>query len=381
MNRLWVRLSLTSVAIIFVVGILPSLLYLLADDKELISGTREYLVEDVDIVEPLGLSEAELDTLATQLAQTFRKDSADTLQEFTMAAIVLGLIVWVVVIRTLSGPLEKLVEATTAVASRDLDYRVSIKGTRELVALAESFNQMTASLSRSENLRQNMMADVAHELLTPLTVLEGNLRAILDDVYEMNKEEMGYLYEQTHHLIRLVKDLRQLAQAEAGQLQFNRQPVDVGALVEEVSATFALAAGEEQIFIQYHLPPNLPTIDADLSRLRQVLHNLLANAIRHTPQGGEISIHAMQARDELWLSVEDTGEGIEANLLPQIFGRFYRTDDEAQRWDSGGSGLGLAIVKAIVTAHNGRVDAKSPGKDQGSTVTVYLPLSDSSPDE
>lgn len=375
MDRLWVRLSLTFGLIILVVGIFPSIFFVLADTDDLTIGLRDYLVEDLNVTEYLELSEGELDRLSAQLARDFRQDEIDAIQNFILTATIFGLAAGIFVSRIVSKPLEKLVEGATAVSAHNLDHRVEINGSREFVELASAFNQMTASLSRSETLRQNLMADVAHELLTPLTVLDGNLRAILDGVYEMNTEEVGYLHEQTHHLIHLVKDLRQLAQAEAGQLAFDWQMVDVASLVESVSATFTLAAEEKGIAIEHDLPTHLPALKADPARLKQVLHNLLANGLRHTPDGGTITVRALQAENELWLAVEDNGEGIPAAELPHLFDRFYRTNATAKRRDSGGSGLGLAIAQAIVGAHNGRIDAKSPGQGLGSTFTVYLPLS------
>ncbi|MEM7113612.1 MAG: ATP-binding protein [Chloroflexota bacterium] len=374
MDRLWVRLSLTFGLIILVVGIFPSVIFVLTNTDDLTIGFRDYLVDDLNVTEYLELSEAELDTLSTNLAREFRQDEIDGIQNFILTATIFGLAAGIFVSRIVSKPLEKLVEGATAVSAHNLDHRVEIEGSREFVKLASAFNQMTVSLARSETLRQNLMADVAHELLTPLTVLDGNLRAMLDGVYEMNTEEVGYLHEQTHHLIHLVKDLRHLAQAEAGQLAFDWQSVDVASLVESVSATLTLAAEEKGIAIEHDLPTNLPTLRADPARLKQVLHNLLANGLHHTPNGGTITVRAMQADNELWLSVEDNGEGIPATDLPYLFDRFYRADAGAKRRDSGGSGLGLAIAQAIAVAHNGRIDAKSPGESLGSTFTVYLPL-------
>jgi signal transduction histidine kinase len=216
------------------------------------------------------------------------------------------------------------------------------------------------------------MADVSHELRTPLTALEGNLRAALDHVYDLDEEQIANLYEQTRHLIRLVNDLRELSLAEAAQLPLDLRAVDLTPLVEETAAIFELLADEKDIRLALDLAPALPPVQADRVRIRQVLHNLLANALRHTPGGGTITIRTQPAADGVALAVTDSGEGIDAASLPHVFDRFYRTDPSRSR-ETGGSGLGLAIVKAVVEAHGGIVEAASPGLGHGSTFTLHLP--------
>jgi signal transduction histidine kinase len=233
---------------------------------------------------------------------------------------------------------------------------------------------MSAALEKGEQLRRNLVADVAHELRTPLSVIQGNLRAILDDVYTLDKEEVARLYEQTRHLSRLVNDLHELAQAEARQLPLNRQPANLNDLVALTGETFAPVAETKGVSLEMILPAQTISLNVDSTRLRQVLHNLLNNALRHTPKGGRIMLNLEPNSEAINLSVSDTGEGIPPDHLPHIFNRFYRADAVRSR-ESGGTGLGLAIARAIVEAHNGQISAASSGAPgQGSTFTVTFPI-------
>lgn len=293
---------------------------------------------------------------------------------------VLGILFGVVASRSLTAPFNRLAEAARAVGARDLSHRVEVTGSDEVKEVARAFNDMAAALEEAETLRRNLVADVAHELRTPLSVLQGNLRAILDDVYSLDKSEIARLYDQTRLLGRLVNDLRDLARAEAGQLQLNLQATDLARLVQDTVATFGPVAEAEEVTLSVQIPADLPPVRADSARIAQVLHNLLANALRHTPAGGTISLRAGHAEvpegggAHLWLAVQDTGEGIPPEHLPHLFDRFYRADSARSR-AAGGAGLGLAIVRAIVEAHGGQVSAASDGvPGQGSTFTVRLPL-------
>jgi two-component system OmpR family sensor kinase len=277
--------------------------------------------------------------------------------------------------RSLAAPLNELAQAAKTIGAGDLSRRVSIKGTQEMVDVAVAFNQMASELDTATQLRRNLMADVAHELRTPLTVLQGNLRAILDDVYAMDKTEIARLYEHTRHLTQLVEDLRIVALAESRQLPLNLEEVDVMPLLQEVHASFGSIAAEEGISLASDLPDEALPTRIDTARIKQVLYNLLSNAIRHTSAGGSISITllARSTESEIGIIVSDTGDGITGQHLDRVFDRFYRTDLARTR-DTGGTGLGLAIVKAIVEAHNGRVSVSSAGSGMGATFTIWLPL-------
>ncbi len=324
---------------------------------------------------PLGKNE-----LSASEQAFLQKVNLSILQAGVIAA-VLGLALGIVIARGLSAPLQSLSAAARRIAHGDLSQRVPEKGSQEIAELAQSFNEMASALAQAETLRQNLVADVAHELRTPLTVLQGNLRAILDGVYQPDNAEIARLYDQTRHLIRLVNDLRELTQAEAGQLALNRVSVNLNALARDTISLFEPVAAAENITLHADLPPDLPTVSADRARLSQVLHNLLANAIRHTPAGGTVTLHGGSNAKSVWLAVSDTGEGISAEDLPHVFDRFYRAD-RARARTTGGSGLGLAIARAIITAHGGEISAASDGiAGQGSTFTVQLPREKKNTDE
>lgn len=285
---------------------------------------------------------------------------------------VVGITLSIIASRSLTAPLSRLAAAAHDIGARDFSRRVELAGTDEVREVAQAFNEMADRLEQAETLRRNLVADVAHELRTPLSVLQGNLRALLDDVYPLDKEEIGRLYTQTRLLGRLVNDLHDLAQAEAGQLSLTCQTVDLAHLVCETASSHQPVAEEAGITLQTEIDPDLPGLWADEGRMAQVLHNLLANALRHTSPGGTVTIRAAATGSEVLLTVQDNGDGIAPEHLPHVFDRFYRTDRSRAR-DTGGAGLGLAIVRAIVQAHGGTVAVASDGEGQGSTFTIRLP--------
>ncbi|RME65672.1 MAG: HAMP domain-containing protein, partial [Caldilineae bacterium] len=278
-------------------------------------------------------------------------------------AALLGLLFGVVASWTLTAPLNQLVEGARAIGARRLDHRVPEQGSQEFREVAQAFNEMAAALEQAETLRRNLLADVAHELRTPLTVLEGNLRAILDDVYALDKEEIARLYDHTRRLHQMVDDLHELAQAEAGQLPLHRQPMDLAELAAETVDLFAPMAEEKGVTLQLEAAQPVRVL-GDRTRLGQVLQNLLINALRHTPAGGQITVKTWTEADRACVQVADTGEGIAAEDLPHVFDRFYRTDKARSR-DTGGAGLGLAIARALVHAHGGEITVTSQGKGRG----------------
>lgn len=298
-----------------------------------------------------------------------------------LGAGILGAIFSVAASRMLTAPLTQLANAARSIGAGNFDERLESHGSDEVAEVALAFNEMATQLQEAESLRRNLVADVAHELRTPLSVIQGNLRAIIDDVYPLNKEEITRLYTQTRLLSRLVNDLHELAQAEAGQLSLNRTETDLRPLLHEMLEIFAPMAEEQEITLHAELAPTLPAVPADSVRIRQVLHNLLANALRHTPAGGTITItsntkssntKSSNSTESVIIAIRDTGEGIAPEHLPNVFDRFYRTD-RARARDTGGAGLGLAIVRAIVQAHDGQISATSDGIGHGSTFTVTLP--------
>jgi signal transduction histidine kinase len=249
-----------------------------------------------------------------------------------------------------------------------------VGGSAEVADVSRAFNDMTAALEEAEGLRKNLMADVAHELRTPLSVLQGNLQAILDDVYPLDKAEVSRLYDETRLLGRLVEDLRELALADAGKLQMNLQPTDLGQVLRATCDHLVPAAEAEGVTLSVEAPGDLPVVQADPDRVAQVLHNLLVNALRHTTAGGSITVSSSQTDDGVQVAVADTGEGISPEDLLHLFDRFWRVDpsrSRGERWP-GGTGLGLSIAQSLVKAQGGRIWAESTlGK--GSTFYFTLP--------
>ena len=391
MNRLWVRLSLIFGTVILVAVLMPLAAFtVFVLTHEPPAGNQVGFAAASPLAIPLQSTAVQSTAVIAAPAgalppivpglppfrNPWRDIPADLLRSFVVAG-VLGVIGGIAASRVLAAPITRLAAAAHAIGAGDLGTRVPInRSSAEYEELTAAFNKMAADLQRADELRTSLMADVSHELRTPLTALEGNLRAALDHVYELDEEQIATLYEQTRHLIRLVNDLRELALAEAAQLPLDLRPVDLAPLMAETGAIFELLAEEKGIRLVLDLAPDLPCIEADRVRVRQVLHNLLANALRHTPDGGTITIAARPVAQPfagVVLAVSDTGEGIDAAARPHVFDRFYRTDPSRSR-ETGGSGLGLAIVKAIVEAHGGTVEVSSGGLGRGSTFTLRLPV-------
>jgi two-component system OmpR family sensor kinase/two-component system sensor histidine kinase BaeS len=293
------------------------------------------------------------------------------LMHFMALSLAVGLAGGFAVGRVVSSPVTALARAAHQLGSGELRVRVPVRGSHELRQLAAAFNKMAAALQQAETARNNLMADVSHELRTPLTVLEGNLRAALDHVQTLDEVEIANLYTQTRHLIRLVNELRELSLAETGQLALDKTPTDMCLLARETVQALEPLVAEKNVQLQVELP-SLPPALVDPLRIRQVLFNLLSNALRHTPSGGVIRVSGEHNSKGVMLNVEDSGEGLTSEQLTSVFNRFYRADKSRSR-ETGGTGLGLAIVKAILEAHGGTITAYSAGKDQGSCFTIALP--------
>lgn len=286
----------------------------------------------------------------------------------------IGLIGGVGISRRLARPLSDLAESARSLGKRDFQRRVTERGTEEIREVSRAFNEMAAALDHSERLRSSLLTDVAHELRTPLSVMEGSLRAILDDVYPLSKTEILHLYDQTLHLSRLVDDLHELTLAESNALRLNFRLTDIGQVLSEAAAIFAPVAESEGIRVNLEISPPLPLIPTDERRLKQMIQNLLVNAFRHTPEGGSIHIQVGASISGVWLEIKDTGVGIPESHLPFIFERFYRADPARSR-EQGGAGLGLAISKAIITAHGGTITVQNRVQPPtGTCFRVELPL-------
>lgn len=282
------------------------------------------------------------------------------------AALALGaLIAW-----RIMAPVQELTRAAERVAAGDLSGRVAVQTADEIGRLAQTFNQMADSLARADELRRRMTADIAHELRTPLSIIRGQIEAIQDGIFPPNAEHLDPIHQETLLLNRLVEDLRTLALAEAGQLPLQKTEADLNALLERIVAKFAPLAAEKEIRLQVDGTGSADKILIDVHRIEQVLTNLLANALRHTPRAGRIVLQ-LRSGEEVVVEVADSGPGIAPADLPHIFDRFWRGDRSRAR-DRGGAGLGLAIARQLVEAHGGRIWVESePGN--GSTFYFSLP--------
>jgi two-component system OmpR family sensor kinase/two-component system sensor histidine kinase BaeS len=287
----------------------------------------------------------------------------------------LGLAIAGFAFRGIAMPLSDVMEAADKVAEGDFTVRVDEHGRRNQFAqLARSFNRMTVELQRADQQRRNLTADVAHELRTPLHIIQGNLEGILDGVYPPDADHIEATLEETRTLARLVNDLHTLSQAEAGQLPLTIEPVDITDLLADIQTSFSGQAEAKniQLTVAFDGKPADLTVTGDAGRLDQVLSNLVMNAIRHTPAGGEIRLHARRENGRVIITVQDNGAGIPKEDLPYIFNRFWRGDKSRTHTDGAGGGLGLAIAKQLVEAHRGSIDVTST-LAQGTCFTLSLP--------
>ncbi len=284
-----------------------------------------------------------------------------------IAAVVLALIVS----RQLTRPLRRLAAAAGEIALGNLAVRINERTQDEAGQVGKAFDTMADALQQQEQARQSFMADIAHELRNPLTVLRGNLEAIQDGLLEPTPEQVSTLHGQSVTLSRLVEDLRTLSLASTGHLEIHRQEMDLRQVAGTVVTGFQPAAAERGIVLSLQAPNELPLVFADPERVGQALRNLIDNALRYTPAGGSVVVSLTAKGGQATVAVADTGGGVAPQDLPHVFDRFYRADRSRSR-ATGGSGVGLAIVKQLVEAQGGGVSAQSePGR--GSTFAFSLP--------
>jgi len=295
----------------------------------------------------------------------------------SLGALMFSVLLGAILARSLTRPLQDLTEATRAVADGDLQRQVPVRSRDEVGTLAASFNRMSLALDRSQRLRRQMTADIAHELRTPLSIIVGHLDAVEEGVLPPNAQTIGIMRDEAARLARLIDDLRTLSLADAGELSLARTPVEPGALLKRSAAAYQPAAQAAGIELAVEVAPGLPPVSVDAERMAQVLGNLLDNALLHVPRGGRIVLAARPAADGVELRVQDDGPGIPPEDLELVFERLYRSDASRQRY-AGGSGLGLAIAKSIVEAHGGSIQAES-APEAGTTFVVTLPVSASGP--
>ena len=290
-----------------------------------------------------------------------------------LLAVAIALLLTFVLSRRILAPVKALTHAARRVGKGDFSQRVHFKGKGEVGELARSFNSMADDLERAEQLRRNMVADVAHELRTPLSNIRGYLEAVRDGVMKPDADTIRSLDEEATLLSQLVDDLQELSLAEAGELKMDYQTEDIAKLIKQTVAVMQAQAMAKGLSISIDLPDKLPSVNIDSYRISQVLRNLLENAVAHTAKGDTITVIARGQGNWVEVTVADTGEGIPAEDLPNIFERFFRIDKSRAR-ATGGSGLGLTIAKRLVEAHGGRIEVHSElGK--GSRFIFTLPIS------
>jgi signal transduction histidine kinase len=288
------------------------------------------------------------------------------------SAAIISLLIARFLARGLTQPLRDMAEAASRMARGDYRQRVEVNSRDEVGRLAEAFNRMAGEMEGLERLRRDLVANVSHELKTPLAALRARLENLLDGVEEPNSAVLATMLQQSERLSRLVDELLDLSRLESGDVPLHLEPVDIAPLVERVVSEVEVARPERLLRVRTELPADLPSVTADRERLHQVLFNLLDNAFRFTPSGGAVTIGAVRQNGSCEVFVEDTGPGIPPEHLGLVFERFYRVDPSRSR-DDGGTGIGLAIARSVVDAHGGRIWAET--KDGGgATFRFVLPL-------
>ncbi|MEH0844821.1 ATP-binding protein [Micromonospora sp. CPCC 205711] len=289
------------------------------------------------------------------------------------AALVTSLAVSWFITRRLAGPLAELSGVATRVA--DGDYTARMPPSRlgsELAAVDDAFNRMAATLQNTERRRLELLADLAHELRTPIATVDSFLEGIEDGVIPAGPDTWRTLRDQTRRLDRLADDIDGLSRAEERRADMHSEPLDVDVVVDEAVRAAATGYADKGVVLEHRGDPASGRVLADPDRLREILDNLLGNALRHTPTGGSVTVTTSSSAREVSVAVADTGEGIAAEHLPHVFDRFYRADPARSR-ATGGSGIGLTIARALAQAHGGRLSAASAGIGAGATFTLTLP--------
>ncbi len=302
------------------------------------------------------------------------RELAQPLAGAAALALIAAVLVGMLLSRSITGPIARMTQASEAMARGDYAQTIPGGGQDEVGRLAQAFNAMAREVKRAHQMERDLVANVSHDLKTPLTAIQGFAQALVDGTAQDRQAQARaaqIILEEAQRMRRLIQDLLDLARLESGQMPIAHEPVDLVALLADVGRTFGPRAEQSGITLSLRLPPTLPPIPGDAVRLEQVFSNLLDNALRYTPAGGQIEVAASPTSEgTVEIIVSDTGCGIPPEELPRIFERFYRLDKA--RAGSGGTGLGLAIVREIVSAHEGSIRAASQ-VGQGSRFTVTLP--------
>jgi signal transduction histidine kinase len=320
-----------------------------------------------------GMGQGMMPGLEQTITQAFQAAMLEALLISGAAGVLAAVAVSLFVSGRILTPLTRLLAASRRIAAGHYAERVPVQTADELGALATQFNTMAGELEVTERRRVALIGDVAHELRTPLATIEGYTEGLLDGVVAPGAETWALLHDEAARLRRLVQDLQDLSRAEAHQLALHPRPVDPAIVATQAVARLAAQFTDQGVLLTNAVPPGLPAVQADPDRVLQVLINLLGNALRYTPAGGQVRLSAAPQGAAVVFAVADTGSGIAPDHLPHLFERFYRVDKARSR-ALGGSGIGLTIAQAIVEAHGGQIAAASPGLGQGATFSFTLPI-------
>lgn len=318
--------------------------------------------------------------MVSELFSQYKKAVFEAVTYATLAALVAAVLASFFISRQVVIPTLRMMSLSHRIAEGEYEERLSLPGGQpadqidELGQLALSFNQMADKLEKTETMRRELIGDVTHELRTPLTAVKGYLEGLMDGVLPADPETYQQIHSEIDRLQRLVNDLQELSQVEAGAFQLQLTPVSPASLIERIQSTLGRQFKDKNIQLEISVEPNLPNVLVDRDRIIQVLTNLVGNALQYTPSGGKVTLLVRRERSEVLFSAKDSGIGISAEQIPFIFNRFYRTDKSRTR-ASGGSGIGLTIAKALVQAHQGKIWAESNGEGKGSTFLFLIPLS------
>jgi len=275
----------------------------------------------------------------------------------SLAAVILAVVLSYLMMRKVLAPLTHMNAITREIAAGNFALRVPATTEDEVGQLARAFNRMSQSLEKIENLRRNLMIDVAHELRTPLTNIRGYLEALNDGVLPPSSQTFSMLQDETLRIVQLVEDVLQLAKADAAHDNLRVDNIDVGELIRNIGHTYSYVFHERNIHVHMEVPPEPVVVSADRNRLARVFRNLADNAARYTPHGGDVMVRVEPGSETIRLCYSNPVEGLTEKDLPHIFERFYRGEKSRSR-QHGGAGIGLAIVKELVEAHKGSIDAE-----------------------
>jgi histidine kinase len=313
------------------------------------------------------------DTLTHDQQENFRAAVNEIVVYAALAALAAAVLASTFVARQLVDPIRQMMRASQRIAAGDYHERVEPASNDELGELAHSFNRMAGALEEAEQRRLELIGMVAHELRTPLSGIHALLEGLIDGVLPGEAATYTDMQREVARLQRLVDDLQELSRAEAGQMRFDWQTVDLADLVGRAATRLRPQFEDKPVTLTVHVPDSLPPVQADPDRITQVVLNLIGNALQYTEPGGAVTITAAREVSRIRVTVQDTGVGIAADALPHIFERFYRVDKSRSR-AGGGSGIGLTIAQLIIAAHGGQIEASSPGSGQGSTFSFALPV-------